>query len=104
MLHYEPKDLSVKEVHRLLIGGIGTRPIVLVSTLSENGILNLSPFSFFNVFEAILPLLHFLLQGERRINHLNILITLRDHLSRWNASSLKSVKAGALQIFQFVRY
>ena len=59
MFHYEPKDLSVKEVHRLLIGGIGPRPIALVSTLSEDGIPNLSPFSFFNVFGANPPVLAF---------------------------------------------
>ncbi len=59
MFHYEPKDLNVREVHRLLIGGIGPRPIALVSTLSEDGIPNLSPFSFFNVFGANPPVLAF---------------------------------------------
>lgn len=59
MFHYEPKDLSVREVHKLLIGGIGPRPIALVSTLSENGIPNLSPFSFFNVFGANPPVIAF---------------------------------------------
>ena len=59
MLHYEPKELSVKEIHRLLIGGIGPRPIALVSTLSEDGIPNLSPFSFFNVFGANPPVIAF---------------------------------------------
>ncbi|MGA9294771.1 MAG: flavin reductase family protein [Ignavibacteriaceae bacterium] len=59
MFHYEPKDLNVKEVHRLLIGGVGPRPIALVSTLSEDGIPNLSPFSFFNVFGANPPVLAF---------------------------------------------
>jgi flavin reductase (DIM6/NTAB) family NADH-FMN oxidoreductase RutF len=59
MFHYEPKDLSIREVHKLLIGGIGPRPIALVSTLSENGIPNLSPFSFFNVFGANPPVIAF---------------------------------------------
>jgi flavin reductase (DIM6/NTAB) family NADH-FMN oxidoreductase RutF len=59
MYHYEPKDLSVKEVHRLLIGGVGPRPIALVSTLSGDGIPNLSPFSFFNVFGANPPVIAF---------------------------------------------
>ncbi len=52
MFHYEPKDLSVPEVHRLLLGGVAPRPIALVSTISKNGIHNLSPFSFFNAFGA----------------------------------------------------
>lgn len=59
MLHYEPKDLSIPEVQRLLQGGIGPRPIALVSTLSEEGIPNLTPFSFFNVFGANPPVIAF---------------------------------------------
>jgi len=59
MLHYEPKDLSVPEVHRLLLGGVAPRPIALVSTISKNGINNLSPFSFFNAFGANPPIVAF---------------------------------------------
>ena len=47
MFHYEPKDLGVREVHRLIIGGIGPRPIALVSTLSKDGIPNLNSIFFF---------------------------------------------------------
>ncbi len=59
MLHYEPKDLSVTEVHRLLLGGVAPRPIALVSTISNDGINNLSPFSFFNAFGANPPIVAF---------------------------------------------
>ena len=59
MLHYEPKDLSVREVHRLLLGGVAPRPIALVSTISKDGINNLSPFSFFNAFGANPPIVAF---------------------------------------------
>ena len=59
MLHYEPKDLSVPEVHKLLLGGVAPRPIALVSTLSRDGINNLSPFSFFNAFGANPPIVAF---------------------------------------------
>jgi flavin reductase (DIM6/NTAB) family NADH-FMN oxidoreductase RutF len=59
MLHYEPKDLSVPEVHRLLLGGVAPRPIALVSTISKDGINNLSPFSFFNAFGASPPIVAF---------------------------------------------
>ena len=59
MLHYEPKDLSVPEVHRLLLGGVAPRPIALVSTISDDGINNLSPFSFFNAFGANPPVVAF---------------------------------------------
>ena len=59
MFDYDPKNFSVKEVHRLLIGGVGPRPIALVSTLSDDGIPNLSPFSFFNAFGANPPVIAF---------------------------------------------
>lgn len=59
MLHYEPKDLSVPEVHRLLLGGVAPRPIALVSTISKDRINNLSPFSFFNAFGANPPVVAF---------------------------------------------
>ena len=59
MLHYEPKDLSVTEVHKLLLGGVAPRPIALVSTISKDGINNLSPFSFFNAFGANPPIVAF---------------------------------------------
>jgi len=59
MFHYEPKDLTVPEVHRLLLGGVAPRPIALVSTISKDGINNLSPFSFFNAFGANPPIVAF---------------------------------------------
>lgn len=59
MFHYSPADLSVPEFHRLLLGGVGPRPIALVSTLSEDGKRNLSPFSFFNAFGANPPTVAF---------------------------------------------
>jgi flavin reductase (DIM6/NTAB) family NADH-FMN oxidoreductase RutF len=59
MLHYDPKDLSVPEVHRLLLGGVAPRPIALASTISKDGINNLSPFSFFNAFGANPPIVAF---------------------------------------------
>jgi flavin reductase (DIM6/NTAB) family NADH-FMN oxidoreductase RutF len=59
MFHIEPKNLSVPEVHRLILGGVAPRPIALVSTLSENGIPNLTPFSFFNAFGSNPPVVAF---------------------------------------------
>jgi len=59
MQHFDPKDLSVPEVHKLLLGGVVPRPIALVSTISESGSNNLSPFSFFNAFGANPPLIAF---------------------------------------------
>ncbi|MFN3694000.1 MAG: flavin reductase family protein [Ignavibacterium sp.] len=54
-----PSEISVPEVQRLLQGGVGPRPIALVSTISKNGANNLTPFSFFNVFGANPPVIAF---------------------------------------------
>ena len=59
MKHIEPKDLPTKEVHQLLLGGVAPRPIALVSTISKDGAVNLSPFSFFNAFGANPPTVAF---------------------------------------------
>lgn len=59
MFNYEPKNLAVSEVYKLLVGGVAPRPIALVSTISEDGINNLSPFSFFNTFGSNPPMIAF---------------------------------------------
>jgi flavin reductase (DIM6/NTAB) family NADH-FMN oxidoreductase RutF len=57
--HIEPKDVEVREVFSYLLGGVAPRPIALVSTLSADGIPNLSPFSFFNAFGSNPPTVAF---------------------------------------------
>lgn len=59
MKSFNPKELPVPELHQLLLGGIGPRPIALVSTISNDGILNLTPFSFFNCFGSNPPMVAF---------------------------------------------
>lgn len=59
MISFEPKELSQRQVHAYMLGGIAPRPIALVSTISEDGILNLSPFSFYNAFGSNPPVIAF---------------------------------------------
>jgi len=59
MKEYLPQELSIPDVQRLLQGGVGPRPIALVSTISKEGINNLAPFSFYNVFGANPPVIAF---------------------------------------------
>ena len=49
-------DLSPLERYKLLIGLVVPRPIAWISTLSENGVANCAPFSFFNVVGEEPPL------------------------------------------------
>ena len=59
MLSINPKDLEIPQLHRYLLGAIGPRPIAFASTIDADGIPNLSPFSFFNVFSANPPIMVF---------------------------------------------
>ena len=59
MLTVNPKDLEIPQLHRYLLGAIGPRPIAFASTIDSNGVPNLSPFSFFNVFSANPPIMIF---------------------------------------------
>lgn len=59
MLTIDPKEIPVPKLHQYLLGAIGPRPIAFASTIDANGVDNLAPFSFFNVFSANPPVLIF---------------------------------------------
>jgi flavin reductase (DIM6/NTAB) family NADH-FMN oxidoreductase RutF len=46
------KNTNYKELHDLVLGAVSPRPIALASTVDNDGHVNLSPFSFFNVFST----------------------------------------------------
>ena len=50
------QDISIPEVHHLLLGSVGPRPICFASTVDKDGNRNLAPFSFFNIFSANPPI------------------------------------------------
>lgn len=56
-MKFNPSQISDKDVYKLLTGSVVPRPIAWVSTISENGILNLAPFSFFTVASRKPPML-----------------------------------------------
>lgn len=59
MKTFYPKDLSPVEVQNLLQGSVAPRPIAFASTVDKAGHVNLSPFSFFNMFSSNPPILIF---------------------------------------------
>ena len=59
MLSLDPKSLPIQQLHGYLLGAVGPRPIAFASTIDENGVANLAPFSFFNVFSANPPIMIF---------------------------------------------
>lgn len=56
---YNPADLKVMELQGLLQGAVAPRPICFASTVDREGNVNLSPFSFFNMFSTKPPVLIF---------------------------------------------
>lgn len=55
----KPSDLSTSAFHQVLLGAVAPRPIAFASTVNTQGHVNLSPFSFFNVFGSNPPILIF---------------------------------------------
>ncbi len=72
----DPNTLSIAKLHSILLTAVAPRPIALASTLSAEGNVNLSPFSFFNVFSANPPILIF--SPARRVRDNTIKHTLKN--------------------------
>lgn len=78
-MHYlDPKDLTQRENYKLLIGSIIPRPVAVVSTQSADGIVNIAPFSFFNIVSSEPVILSLAIQrkeGELKDTVRNLLAT-----------------------------
>jgi len=59
MISHLLADLSTTQTQMILQNAIAPRPIAFVSTIDEAGNINLSPFSFFNMFSANPPIVIF---------------------------------------------
>jgi flavin reductase (DIM6/NTAB) family NADH-FMN oxidoreductase RutF len=59
MLTLDLKDLTTAEVQNYLQSAIAPRPICFASTIDKQGNVNLSPFSFFNLFSTNPPIVIF---------------------------------------------
>ena len=59
MKTFDPAALTPQDNYKLLAGTILPRPIAFVSTMSERGIRNLAPYSFFTVASANPPIVVF---------------------------------------------
>jgi flavin reductase (DIM6/NTAB) family NADH-FMN oxidoreductase RutF len=55
----DPAQRDPMDVYRILAGSILPRPIAFVSTIGADGVLNLSPFSFFTVASSNPPIIAF---------------------------------------------
>lgn len=71
-----PGEIKTSLLHAYLLGAVSPRPICFASTIDENGVPNLSPFSFFNVFGSKPPILVF--SPARRVRDNTIKHTLEN--------------------------
>ncbi|MFN3996916.1 flavin reductase family protein [Algoriphagus sp.] len=92
MKTFYPKDLKTAEVQNLLQGAVTPRPIAFASTIDKAGNVNLSPFSFFNMFSANPPILVF--SPSRRV---------RDNTTKHTLDNVLEVPEVVIHIVGFGR-
>lgn len=62
LIEIDPKQNSERDNYKLLIGSIIPRPIAFVTTLSEEGVVNGAPFSYFNIVSSNPPMISLAIQ------------------------------------------
>lgn len=67
-MQFDPENLEQSAIYKLLTGTVIPRPIGWISTIDENGINNLAPFSYFNLLGDDPPHVVF---STRRDSHKN---------------------------------
>ena len=78
MLSIDPTKNTERENYKLLIGSIIPRPIAFVTSISQDGVLNGAPFSYFNIVSSNPPLVSVSIQrsgGKQKDTARNILET-----------------------------
>ncbi len=88
-----PKDVSIAQFHSYLLGAVAPRPIAFASTVDKDGNVNLSPFSFFNVFGTNPPILVF--SPSRRV---------RDNTTKHSLENVKEVPEVVINIVNYARW
>ena len=59
MISLDPNEISAQKLQSILQAAVAPRPIAFASTIDVDGNPNLSPFSFYNVFSTVPPILIF---------------------------------------------
>jgi flavin reductase (DIM6/NTAB) family NADH-FMN oxidoreductase RutF len=90
MKTFNVTDLPIPELHNYLQHAIAPRPIALVSTIDSDGTVNLSPFSFFNMFSTNPPVCIF--SPSRRV---------RDNTTKHTLENLYEVPECVINIVSY---
>lgn len=76
MIHFSPEELSERDNYKFMIGSIIPRPIALITSVSKEEVLNIAPFSYFNIVTSNPPIVSVAFQrkdGEKKDTARNIL-------------------------------
>lgn len=65
MKKIDPNELSERENYKFLIGSIIPRPVAFVTSISEEGVVNAAPFSFFNIVSSNPPMVSVSVQRKQ---------------------------------------
>jgi flavin reductase (DIM6/NTAB) family NADH-FMN oxidoreductase RutF len=76
MLSIDPQLIPTRDLHQYILAAVAPRPIAFASTMSNDGVANLAPFSFFNAFSSNPPILIF--SANRRVVNNTTKDTLRN--------------------------
>jgi flavin reductase (DIM6/NTAB) family NADH-FMN oxidoreductase RutF len=78
-MQFDPSTMGIRDVYTLMVQLITPRPIAWVSSMSEDGIANLAPYSFFNGVGANPPSVLFCpvnrRDGSKKDSLINVLQT-----------------------------
>ena len=68
LLSIDPTKNTERENYKFLIGSIIPRPIAFVTSISQDGVLNGAPFSYFNIVSSNPPMISLSIQrsGESK--------------------------------------
>lgn len=72
----DPTQIPTKDLHQFILGAVAPRPIAFASTIGNDGVPNLAPYSFFNAFSSNPPILIF--SSNRRVANNTTKDTLRN--------------------------
>ena len=61
----DPREMARKDFYNVLLAALNPRPIAWVSTVGEDGVFNLAPFSFFQGISAKPPIVCFSVASKR---------------------------------------
>jgi flavin reductase (DIM6/NTAB) family NADH-FMN oxidoreductase RutF len=62
LLSIDPLNNTEKENYKFLVGSIIPRPIAFVTTMSDKGVINGAPFSYFNIVSSNPPMISLSIQ------------------------------------------